>query len=163
MIIPMDIPLHPDPFPIHRTMTSSGTIAWMRPAMTKAASIIRVEASIVLLKKVLGFSLGIIRFIQCKPRLLRRAQSRWGFQRGEAAALPIGPTRGFKPRVRYNLITTGRYLFGPLGRYFPMSNNKAFGQERMGEACHTRWESAISQIRLAGNFDDVFDNRTHIR
>ena len=42
--------------------------------------------------------------IQCKPRLLRRAQSRWGFQRGEAAALPFGRTRGFKPRVRYNLI-----------------------------------------------------------
>src|SRR3990167_5296855 len=40
----------------------------------------------------------------CKPRLLRRAQSRWGFQRGEAAALPFGRTRGFKPRVRYNLI-----------------------------------------------------------
>ena len=27
--------------------------------------------------------------IQCKPRLLRRAQSRWGFQRGEAEALPL--------------------------------------------------------------------------
>ena len=27
--------------------------------------------------------------IQCKPRLLRRVQSRWGFQRGEAAALPL--------------------------------------------------------------------------
>ncbi len=35
---------------------------------------------------------------------MRRAQSRWGFQRGEAAALPFGRTRGFKPRVRYNLI-----------------------------------------------------------
>ena len=43
-------------------------------------------------------------FIQCKPRLLRRAQSRWGFQRGEAAALTFGRTRGFKPCVRYNLI-----------------------------------------------------------
>ena len=39
-----------------------------------------------------------------KPRLLRRVQSRWGFQRGEAEALPFGRTRGFKPRVRYNLI-----------------------------------------------------------
>jgi len=37
--------------------------------------------------------------IQCKPRLLRRAQSRWGYQRGEAEALPFGRTRGFKPRV----------------------------------------------------------------
>ncbi len=42
-----------------------------------------------------------------KPRLLRRAQSRWGFQRGEAAAHPFGRTRGFKPRVRYNLIPRG--------------------------------------------------------
>ncbi len=45
------------------------------------------------------------RLIQCKSRLLSRAQSRWGFQRGEAAALPFGRTRGFKPRVRYNLIS----------------------------------------------------------
>jgi len=45
-----------------------------------------------------------MRYIECKPRLLRRGQSRWGFQRGEAAALPFGRTRGFKPRVRYNLI-----------------------------------------------------------
>ena len=45
-----------------------------------------------------------LQLIQCKPRLLRRAQRRWGFQRGEAAALPFGRTRGFKPRVRYNLI-----------------------------------------------------------
>jgi len=45
-------------------------------------------------------------FIQCKLRLLRRAQSRWGIQRGEAAALPFGRTRGFKPRVRYNLINS---------------------------------------------------------
>ncbi len=45
--------------------------------------------------------------IQCKPRLLRRVQSRWGFQRGEAAALPFGRTRGFKPSVRYNLIVRG--------------------------------------------------------
>ncbi len=44
--------------------------------------------------------------IQCKPRLLRRAQSRWGFQRGEAVTLPFGRARGFKPRVRYNLIFT---------------------------------------------------------
>ncbi len=43
-------------------------------------------------------------FIQCKPRLLRRAQSRWGFQRGEATALPFDRARRFKPRVRYNLI-----------------------------------------------------------
>ncbi len=42
--------------------------------------------------------------VRGKPCLLRRAQSRWGFQRGEAAALPFGLTRGFKPRVRYNLI-----------------------------------------------------------
>jgi len=40
-----------------------------------------------------------LNLIQCKPRLLRRAQSRWGFQRGEAASLPFGRTRGFKPRV----------------------------------------------------------------
>jgi hypothetical protein len=33
---------------------------------------------------------------------LRRAHNRWGFQRGEAAALPFGRTRGFKPGVRYN-------------------------------------------------------------
>ena len=46
-------------------------------------------------------------FIQCKPRLLRRAQSRWGFQRGEAAALPVGRTRGFKHRVRHDLIIRG--------------------------------------------------------
>ncbi len=46
-----------------------------------------------------------MRYIECKPRLLRRGQSRWGFQRGEAAALPFGRTRGFKPRVRYNLIS----------------------------------------------------------
>jgi len=42
--------------------------------------------------------------IQCKPRLLKRAQIRWGFQRGEAAALPFDRIRGFKYRVRYNLI-----------------------------------------------------------
>jgi len=47
---------------------------------------------------------------QCKPRLLRRAQSRWGFQRGEAAAHPIGRTRGFKPRVRYILIPIFLFL-----------------------------------------------------
>jgi len=47
---------------------------------------------------------GCTDYIQCKPRLLRRAQSRWGFQRGETAALPFGRKRGFKPRVRYNLI-----------------------------------------------------------
>jgi len=47
-------------------------------------------------------------FIQCKPRLLRRGQSRWGFQRGEAAVHPFGRTRGFKPRVRYNLISDKR-------------------------------------------------------
>jgi len=43
-------------------------------------------------------------------RLLRRAQSRWGFQRGEAAAHPFGRTRGFKPRVRYNLIIIPRIM-----------------------------------------------------
>ncbi len=44
------------------------------------------------------------KWIQCKPRLLRRAQSRWGFQREGAESLPFGRTRGFKPCVRYNLI-----------------------------------------------------------
>ncbi|MCZ6451123.1 MAG: hypothetical protein O6918_09735 [Deltaproteobacteria bacterium] len=28
---------------------------------------------------------------------MRRTQSRWGFQRGEAVALPFGRTWGFKP------------------------------------------------------------------
>ncbi len=56
-----------------------------------------------------------VSLIQCKPRLLRRAQSRWGFQRGEAAALPTGQTRGFKPRVRYNLTVSdwGRWRLHP--------------------------------------------------
>ena len=47
--------------------------------------------------------------VRGKPCLLRRAQSRWGFQRGKAAALPFGLTRGFKPRVRYNLIKSLRW------------------------------------------------------
>jgi len=38
------------------------------------------------------------------PKHNRIHLDRWGFQRGEAAAHPFGRTRGFKPRVRYNLI-----------------------------------------------------------
>ena len=64
-----------------------------------------------ILKKITRSPLSSL--IQCKPRLLRRVQSRWGFPvesrsitppGGEAAALPFGRTRGFKPRDRYNLI-----------------------------------------------------------
>ncbi len=61
--------------------------------------------------------------VRGKPRLLRLAQSRWGFPRGvavhystisqggEVAALPFSRTRGFKPRVRYNL----NFGYHPLG------------------------------------------------
>jgi len=35
-----------------------------------------------------------------------------GFQRGEVAALPFGRTRGFKPRVRYNLIFRSMKFLG---------------------------------------------------
>ena len=67
----------------------------------------RLVFGVSIISLLISSTLGAIYFfkIQCKPRLLRRAQSRWGFQRGEAAALPFGRTRGFKPRVRYNLIS----------------------------------------------------------
>ncbi len=55
------------------------------------------KANKVCLTAILTFIIGL-------PRGLPRVQNRWGFQRGEAVALPFGRTRGFKSRVRYNLI-----------------------------------------------------------
>jgi len=58
--------------------------------------------------------------IQCKPRLLRRVQSRWGIQRGEAAALPFGRTREFKPCVRYHLVPL--FWYGLMTLAIPLLN-----------------------------------------
>jgi serine protease Do len=56
------------------------------------------------MKRLMRNKVGSYALVQCTSRLLRRAQNRWGFQRGEAAALPFGRTRGLNPRVRYKLI-----------------------------------------------------------
>jgi len=88
---------------------------------------------------------------QCKPRLLRRAQSRWDCQRGEAAALPpidrfLGRTRGFKPRVRYILIS----LILPLVILFALSIQ--VGSSASPEASGAETRPSGSQGKFSGRF-----------
>ena len=81
--------------------------------------------------------------IQCKLRLLRRAQSRWGFQRGEAAALLFGRTRGFKSRVRYNLILPASQFSLRIFREDPLFAGD-LKIDRANLICKTCHESPIS-------------------